>query len=71
MTNTRFPTITREKLLAAVSALPAGAEISFSGLEFIEFEPTQKTPGAYRARALFRPNVYRTAAGEVVVDNPE
>ncbi|GLU38858.1 hypothetical protein Pssp01_29510 [Pseudomonas sp. NBRC 100443] len=69
MSNERIPTITREDLLRRIEALPEGCEISFSGLEFIDFETTNRQP--YRVRFLFQPNVFRKADGDVVVENPE
>lgn len=69
MTNERIPTISREKLLKELSELPEGAEISFSGLRFVQFRQSQQSPP--RFQIVFDPQVYRTAAGEVVVDNPE
>lgn len=65
----RIPTITKEELLARIQALPDGCEISFSGLEFIDLETTNRQP--YRVRFRFHPDVYRKASGEVVVENPE
>lgn len=63
----RIPTISREQLLEAVKALPPGTAVSFSGLEFVEFEVTQREPLVVRAR--FEPNVYPRADGSVVVEN--
>lgn len=65
----RIPVVTREYLLAKLQALPEGTEVSFSGLEFIDFEYTCRSPN--RVQAVFDPRVYRTAEGEVVVENPE
>lgn len=65
----RIPVVTREYLLEKLQDLPAGTEISFSGLEFIDFEYTCRSPN--RVQAVLDPRVYRTAAGEVVVENPE
>ena len=69
MTNERIPVMTREDLLKEVQALPEGAEISFSGLKFMNFAVTCREP--YRVQAVFDPRVYRTAEGAVVVENPE
>ncbi|MNP56044.1 hypothetical protein D3C76_1507370 [compost metagenome] len=69
MTNERIPTITREFLLQKLQELPIGTEISFSGLEFIDFEYTCRSPN--RVQAVFDPRVYRTAEGKVVLENPE
>lgn len=69
MTIVRIPTITREQLLKAIEALPPGTAVSFSGLEFLEFEVTQHEPRVVRAR--FDPNVYRKADGMVVVENAD
>ena len=69
MTNERIPTISREKLLKELSELPEGAEISFSGLRFVQFRQSLQTPP--RFQAVFDPHVFRTAEGVVVVDNPE
>ncbi len=69
MTNERIPTITREELLEALNELPEGCEISFSGLRFVHFRQSLKQPP--RFQAVFDPQVYRKASGEVVVDNLE
>ena len=69
MTNERIPTTSKEELLEWLNGMPDGAEISFSGLRFIRFDQTLQEPA--RFQAVFDPQVYRTAAGEVVVQNPE